>query len=462
MPAHRRNDETLGEVDMVLMRLGGSFDRIMQRCAARLKLVPHETLRWLNSIDPMKPAGRPFTLKENEKSMYRYRQFMKRCLVYCSRAARLGRSKAQLQHQIQWTDEQWRLLEQINEELTRLGPVRGDLSAEECAEVEAELDQAVFQYCISMLRQQVAFKVFVNPLLHFAAVLGINDVTGGWAEPKHYTASLAGLVWCSRMLMLEDVFQDSPEDPNEVSVDMVEQFKAQQRQWLADGTHSPFSTMIRWMAYGKGFRTKEGGTAKVLWEENGQALRYLGQRIKVEDFVDAANAAVADAEAILDRLVFGEWKQVQSEGRSRSYRGQLDVWWPRLVICDRPAERMATAGIYFSGRTSSCFDVAARQQVEAKGGPVASSAAEVVQAAAHGAGARLGRPARPRTGDDEAQALRHTTGSRKRGRVRWSSYDRHGPRQESSNPWSRTKSGSIFAGAHRENGGGLHFMAHPV
>ncbi len=55
--AHQRN-ETLGEVDMVLIRLGSSFDRVMQRCTARLKLVPHETLRWLNSIDPAKPAAR--------------------------------------------------------------------------------------------------------------------------------------------------------------------------------------------------------------------------------------------------------------------------------------------------------------------------------------------------------------------------------------------------------------------
>jgi superfamily II DNA helicase RecQ len=312
VPAYRRNDETMGEVDMVLMRLGGSFDRIMLRCAVRLKLVPHETLRWLNSIDPMKPAARPFTLKENEKSMYRYRQFMKRCLVYCSRAAQVGRNEARLQHQIEWTDEQWRLLEQVNAELTRLGPVRDDIPAEERAEREGELDQGVFRYCMSMLRQQVAFKLYVNPLLHFAAVLGINNPTGGWAEPKHYTASLAGLVWCSRMLMLEDVFQDSPDDPNEVTVDMVEHFKAQQRQWLADGTNSPFSTMIRWMTYGKGFRKKEGGMAKVLWEDNGEALRYMGQRIKVVDFVDAANAAVTDLEAMLDQFVFGSWKEVSS------------------------------------------------------------------------------------------------------------------------------------------------------
>ena len=42
--AHRRSDESLGEVDPVLIRLRGSFDRVMRRCAARLRLVPHETL----------------------------------------------------------------------------------------------------------------------------------------------------------------------------------------------------------------------------------------------------------------------------------------------------------------------------------------------------------------------------------------------------------------------------------
>jgi hypothetical protein len=92
-----------------------------------------------------------------------------------------------------------------------------------------------------LLRQQVTFQVYVNPLLHFCAVLGINNKTGGYSEVKHYTASLAGMTWCGRILMLKHVFQDAPVDLNEVSIDMVEQFKAVQRQWLADGTHTPFS-----------------------------------------------------------------------------------------------------------------------------------------------------------------------------------------------------------------------------
>ena len=52
------------------------------------------------------------------------------------------------------------------------------MSEKERAKLEAGLDHAVFTYCVSLLRQQVAFKVYVNPLLHFCAVLGINDVKG--------------------------------------------------------------------------------------------------------------------------------------------------------------------------------------------------------------------------------------------------------------------------------------------
>jgi hypothetical protein len=65
------------------------------------------------------------------------------------------------------------------------------------------------------------------------------------------------------------------------------------------------------MAYGKGFRRKEGGTAKVLWEEDGLALRYLGQRIAVEEFREMVQAGADEAEGLLDRLMFGGWKEVQ-------------------------------------------------------------------------------------------------------------------------------------------------------
>lgn len=258
-PAHRRSDESLGEVDPVLIRLGESFNRVMQRCAARLKLVPRESLLWLNSIDPIKPAGRPFELKQNEKSMYRYRQFIKRCLVYCVRAGRLGREVSRQSHGIRWNDAQWEWLQRIEAALGQFSDVREEDKEEDEEEEEKErqqaLDEAVFAYCIAMLQQRVLVNWYENPLLFFAAVLGINDARGSWSEPKHYTGSLAGLVWCGRMLLLEEAFRDSPEDPNEMTMEMVEGFQEVQRRWLAGGSYSPMSTLITWMAYGKGFRT---------------------------------------------------------------------------------------------------------------------------------------------------------------------------------------------------------------
>jgi superfamily II DNA helicase RecQ len=310
-----QHNPTLEEVDPQLTPLGDSFDRVIKRCSRRMELVPHETLRWLNSIDPNKPAGAPFTLKERDKSMYKYRQFGKRCLCYCGRMYRLGREEAEEQHGIRFNDVQWEKLEGIVDRLD----VMADKESEEGEEGEVEeadeqttaLDQAVFEFWVAILKQKVAFKVYVNPLLHFAAVLGINDETGGWTQAKHFTASLAGLVWCGRVLMLEHIFDGQPEDPEEITIDMVEQFKGEYRQWMADGTHTPFSTMVRWMSYGKGFRNKESGLPTVIWEESGEAVRYLGQQIKIREFRDAVKAGVDEAEAVLDELMFGQWEEME-------------------------------------------------------------------------------------------------------------------------------------------------------
>ena len=97
-----QQNPTLEEVDPQLALLGDSFDRVIERCSRRMELVPHETLRWLNSIDPNKPAGGPFTQKERDKSIYKYRQFGKRCLCYCGRMYRLGREEAEKQHGIRF------------------------------------------------------------------------------------------------------------------------------------------------------------------------------------------------------------------------------------------------------------------------------------------------------------------------------------------------------------------------
>ena len=294
--------------DKQLIPLGESFNRVIERCIKRMKLVPHETLRWLNGVDPNKPAGDPFKVKEMEETMCRYKLFWQRYLCYAVRACRLGREEAVEQRGIRFNDRQWELIERVTGWLDEEDEV---MEEEEKEEWQQQLDQDVFEFCIGSLKQKVPFKVYINPLLHFAAVLGINERGLRWKQAKDYTGQLAGIIWCARVLMLEHIFKDESEEPEEITVDMVERFKEEYRIWLADGSNTPFSTMLRWMSYGKGFRTKEGGAAKVLWEEEGETLRYLGQRIEVQDFRKAVNAQVDEAERLMNELMFNGWEEAK-------------------------------------------------------------------------------------------------------------------------------------------------------
>jgi len=53
------------------------------------------------------------------------------------------------------------------------------------------------------------------------------------------------------------------------------------RRWLCDGTYTPISTIIEWMAYGCGFWRHELGTPRLAWEQDGICLNFEGERIRI-------------------------------------------------------------------------------------------------------------------------------------------------------------------------------------
>ncbi|RYP57135.1 hypothetical protein DL771_011510 [Monosporascus sp. 5C6A] len=124
----RLRDAAAKEEQRQLARLGESFDREIARCAERLEAVPHETLRWLASIDPNKPAGRPFGTKDHASSMDQYRTYWKRYLCYCVRARQLGRDAAEERYGVRFSDAQWAALGDVRRRDDRGGragrPVR--------------------------------------------------------------------------------------------------------------------------------------------------------------------------------------------------------------------------------------------------------------------------------------------------------------------------------------------------
>ncbi|KAI3573140.1 hypothetical protein IWW34DRAFT_636246 [Fusarium oxysporum f. sp. albedinis] len=79
----RQEDEQVTRERLLLVKLGKSFDREVDRCCWRLNSVPTETLQWLASVTATNPSGMPFGSKGKEASMSKYRSVGHRYLSFC-------------------------------------------------------------------------------------------------------------------------------------------------------------------------------------------------------------------------------------------------------------------------------------------------------------------------------------------------------------------------------------------
>ncbi|KXJ84810.1 hypothetical protein Micbo1qcDRAFT_181346 [Microdochium bolleyi] len=297
------------EEEAMLVRLGQSFDRTISRCEQRIGQVPVETLCWLASRDPGRPAPQPFELKQEARARERYRAYWRHSA----------------------SDRGGGLV------------VPGDMERDE------DLDARVFTFCISSLTQQVIVDQFKNPLLHFTAVLTIDPARAKWRAPGEFTGTLAGLEGATEDNSGDGGRLDEVEAEQEgICAEDLNTFRDGYQRWIADGSYSPFSTITRWMTLGKGFRQKEGGIARIMWEDGRRALSYLGQRIEVQEFRDMAQRLVSELETGSDELLYGEgaalldqvelaniYDSMMFEGRDSSFATNARNAWlqagPRVV-----------------------------------------------------------------------------------------------------------------------------------
>ena len=100
-------DGPIKAMELRLSRLTASLEREIARGCRRIDAVPNEVLRWLAGIDPSKPAGKPFCVKEELSTVQFYINCWKRYLCYTARLWPLGRAEIESIHHLQFTDIQW-------------------------------------------------------------------------------------------------------------------------------------------------------------------------------------------------------------------------------------------------------------------------------------------------------------------------------------------------------------------
>ena len=146
-------------------------------------------------------------------------------------------------------------------------------------EVQTEALQDVFK---TLIFHHVRGDVFQSALLHFLAVLGIDDETGRLRQANDFSYMLAGVVYCMRVLAVEIILPSAERDQQGHEDD--KKFRKMRDKYLADGSFSVMSKMLSLLAYGKNLALNHGNAGSVLWSKDGKVMSIQGKSIVIARF----------------------------------------------------------------------------------------------------------------------------------------------------------------------------------
>ena len=313
------------------------------KCVDGLSTLDRETRRWLRSAKQSELDQRPLARLQNESSQDRYTSYTSRMICYMLRVEESMRTTAQKgrgsdeaeEHNARSDEDRWSALNaeehdgndetsdneradetESDEDRTdepidvlrdarRLFPWHDELK-ERVAKlrqiIENPCDEAVQLQTLLCLHRTLIFQrvrgdVHRSAIMHFLAVLGIDEETYRLRTGNNFSFILAGMVYCLRVLAVE-ILMPSEQRQRQTAAD-DRRFLKQRAEWLADGSYSVMSKMISLLAYGKKLALSHTNKGTTLFNEDGTILHYNGEQIELSQFCEMAQSAVGDAEDIL-------------------------------------------------------------------------------------------------------------------------------------------------------------------
>lgn len=304
-------------------------DLAIERSVAGLSTLAVETRRWLRSAKREEIDVRPMARLQNPESQSRYAGYMRRFVCYCLRIAaadqEAGDGEESEDEKEEGEDgeddedsgddgeEESRAEEEEEEEEQEVDPLRdarklfvwqGDqkeLAKEMLRSLERDGEETQVGKMIKLLGsfvfQTVGDRPFDSGLVHFLAVLGIDEEMNRLRTADNFSYMLAGVVYCVRALAVEVLLPSAQRD--EQGDAERKRFLRKRRQFLADGSYSPMSTMISLLAYGKSIALNTSNAGSVQWSVDKKVLYLHGRPIVIERFRRMVREVVKEAERVL-------------------------------------------------------------------------------------------------------------------------------------------------------------------
>lgn len=152
-----------------------------------------------------------------------------------------------------------------------------------------------------VLFQYVRVDIFESPLLHFLAVLGIDEDTHRLQEGNDFSYMLAGIVYCCRVIGVEIILPKTFRRGE--TVEDNQRFLELRLKHLADSSFSLIAEMISLLAYSRHCAFNHANARAISWSNNNSTTVYKGQKIPLVRFGKLIDTVVTEAENILWREV---------------------------------------------------------------------------------------------------------------------------------------------------------------
>ena len=190
-----------------------------------------------------------------------------------------------------WTPEQTTAIKKLHEILE----MEWD---EEDEGQTAQVVTCMLEFCRTLIFFQFAGSEFESGLVHFCAVLGIDEEAKKLRRASDYSYIVAGVIYCARILAAE-ILLPASEREEQKRVEIRDEFLEQRRRWLTSGSGTPTSTLLTWLAYGKYIALNTGNAGAVAWSKDQKVLIYRGFRIELSLFRRMIQEVVARTEETL-------------------------------------------------------------------------------------------------------------------------------------------------------------------
>ncbi|KAG9977930.1 hypothetical protein KCU98_g9749, partial [Aureobasidium melanogenum] len=344
-----------------LLKVAAVIEKMVERGVSGLSSMPEGLRRWLRSAEMHKPDVRPLARLQNPESQERYVGYWKRMICYCLRVwctrneatdsessgdgsnnndtgsdsdeansvhdanTNTGpddgrhdddaddNSDTDLQHDqgrrqaqdhmhdarrlFPWNDQ----LERALEEVWRLIVLEGDTSS-----VEDDQIPAMVELSRALLFKKVWNDRFDSALIHFMAVMGIDETNARLRDGNDYSYMIAGLVYVSRIVAAEALLP-SLDRENQGEADF-EAFLEQRKESLADGSMSVMGEMLSLLAYGKKIAKNFHAQGKLHWTHDGAGVALGSIEFAVYNFKSMARSALDDCKDYM-------WRDLMWAGR---------------------------------------------------------------------------------------------------------------------------------------------------